>query len=96
MIGCDNPKCKIEWFHMPCLGLAKKPSGKWYCIDCMSIMTTSEVRGTRMKSATGSGSYTDMCSYALSHLPRKQGTLKEICAIIERDFTDSLNWRLER
>lgn len=34
MIGCDNPKCPIEWFHFSCVRLTHKPKGKWYCPDC--------------------------------------------------------------
>ena len=37
MIACDNPKCKIEWFHFECVGLTSltRPKVKWliefYC-----------------------------------------------------------------
>ncbi|PRP85308.1 hypothetical protein PROFUN_06910 [Planoprotostelium fungivorum] len=34
MVGCDNPDCKIEWFHYECVGLTAAPKGKWYCADC--------------------------------------------------------------
>ncbi|GAA0141827.1 chromatin/chromatin-binding, or -regulatory protein [Lithospermum erythrorhizon] len=34
MVACDNPDCKIEWFHFPCVGLKDQPKGKWYCSDC--------------------------------------------------------------
>ncbi|XP_046359754.1 inhibitor of growth protein 1-like [Haliotis rufescens] len=34
MIGCDNDKCVIEWFHFNCVGLTTKPKGKWYCPKC--------------------------------------------------------------
>lgn len=34
MIGCDNSDCAIEWFHFSCVGLTKKPKGKWYCPNC--------------------------------------------------------------
>ena len=36
MIGCDNPNCKIEWFHFACLKITEAPKGKrkWYCPDC--------------------------------------------------------------
>ncbi|RCK67284.1 Chromatin modification-related protein YNG2 [Candida viswanathii] len=34
MVGCDNPTCIIEWFHLPCIGLKNPPKGKWYCDDC--------------------------------------------------------------
>ncbi len=31
MVACDNPTCPIEWFHFSCVGLTRKPTGKWYC-----------------------------------------------------------------
>lgn len=34
MIGCDNSKCRYEWFHYKCVGLTAEPTGKWYCPDC--------------------------------------------------------------
>ncbi|GMM38804.1 Pho23 protein [Saccharomycopsis crataegensis] len=34
MIGCDNDKCKIQWFHLQCVGLSSPPKGTWYCDDC--------------------------------------------------------------
>ena len=34
MIGCDNPDCKIEWFHYNCMGIKRAPKGKWYCSNC--------------------------------------------------------------
>jgi len=34
MVGCENPDCKIEWFHFECVGLTSTPKGKWYCPDC--------------------------------------------------------------
>ena len=39
MIGCDNPDCPIEWFHMTCLGMTTIPKGKskWYCPDCRKL-----------------------------------------------------------
>uniref|UniRef100_A0A7S2SE11 PHD-type domain-containing protein n=2 Tax=Mucochytrium quahogii TaxID=96639 RepID=A0A7S2SE11_9STRA len=40
MIGCDNEKCKIEWFHVGCVGV--KPGAvqgrEWYCPDCREEM----------------------------------------------------------
>lgn len=40
MIGCDNPECKIEWFHYDCVGLKEPPDPKssWYCPDCAREM----------------------------------------------------------
>ncbi|VDK50052.1 unnamed protein product [Anisakis simplex] len=34
MIGCDNEKCLVEWFHFECVQLKVKPKGKWYCPLC--------------------------------------------------------------
>lgn len=34
MIGCDNPRCPIEWFHFSCVQLTNKPKGKWFCPQC--------------------------------------------------------------
>ena len=31
MVACDNPDCAREWFHFECVGLTRKPRGKWYC-----------------------------------------------------------------
>ena len=31
MVACDNESCKREWFHFDCVGLTRKPRGKWYC-----------------------------------------------------------------
>ena len=33
MVACDNPNCPREWFHFECVGLTRKPRGKWYCSD---------------------------------------------------------------
>ncbi|KAJ4722872.1 PHD finger protein ING [Melia azedarach] len=37
MVACDNPNCKIEWFHFGCVGLKEQPKGKWYCSDCAAL-----------------------------------------------------------
>ncbi|MCL7030403.1 hypothetical protein MKW94_015264 [Papaver nudicaule] len=37
MVACDNPDCKIEWFHYGCVGLREQPRGKWYCSDCAGL-----------------------------------------------------------
>ncbi|KAJ7684807.1 hypothetical protein DFH06DRAFT_19728 [Mycena polygramma] len=36
MIGCDDPRCEREWFHLSCTNLAAAPEGrkKWFCDDC--------------------------------------------------------------
>ena len=35
MVGCENPDCPSEWFHLQCVGLLKVPSGKWFCPECL-------------------------------------------------------------
>jgi len=45
MVGCDNPDCKIEWFHFECVGLTSPPKGKWYCPDCKNFKKFKIVRG---------------------------------------------------
>lgn len=34
MIACDNPNCRVEWFHFDCVGIVVAPKGNWYCPDC--------------------------------------------------------------
>lgn len=34
MIACDNPNCRREWFHYPCVGIITPPKGKWFCSEC--------------------------------------------------------------
>jgi len=37
-VGCDNPECQFQWFHLSCLGLEKLPTTKyWYCPDCRKL-----------------------------------------------------------
>ena len=33
MIGCDNDFCEYEWFYYSCVGITRKPRGKWYCSE---------------------------------------------------------------
>ncbi|KAJ7081543.1 hypothetical protein C8R43DRAFT_1052756 [Mycena crocata] len=46
MIGCDNPHCKREWFHLSCTNLEAAPEGrkKWYCDDCTAQRTRKRIR----------------------------------------------------
>ncbi|XP_028404007.1 inhibitor of growth protein 5-like [Dendronephthya gigantea] len=37
MVACDNPACKIVWFHFDCVGLSEAPAGNWFCNDCDQI-----------------------------------------------------------
>lgn len=34
MVGCDNCKCPIKWFHTSCLKMKAVPKGKWMCPIC--------------------------------------------------------------
>lgn len=35
MVGCENPNCKREWFHIGCLNLKTVPQEEhWYCPEC--------------------------------------------------------------
>ncbi|KIK60865.1 hypothetical protein GYMLUDRAFT_167361 [Collybiopsis luxurians FD-317 M1] len=36
MIACDEPTCKVEWYHLACIGLAVAPEGVWICDICMN------------------------------------------------------------
>ncbi len=29
MVGCDNSKCMIKWFHLSCLQMETPPTRKW-------------------------------------------------------------------
>lgn len=35
MIGCDNPDCRYQWFHLPCVNLKPPLPDQWYCDDCL-------------------------------------------------------------
>ena len=34
LIGCDNNNCKVQWFHMTCIGLDVAPTDSWFCPTC--------------------------------------------------------------
>lgn len=38
MVGCDNTKCALEWFHYECVNLTEAPKGKWFCPQCTQSM----------------------------------------------------------
>lgn len=38
MIGCDNPSCVYEWYHLSCVGIETVPSGTWYCNSCKDLV----------------------------------------------------------
>ncbi|PPQ67591.1 hypothetical protein CVT25_012085 [Psilocybe cyanescens] len=35
MIGCDNPDCPYQWFHITCVGVKTPLPDKWYCPECI-------------------------------------------------------------
>ena len=38
MVGCDNDRCDIKWFHFECVKISRAPkSKKWYCPDCRKL-----------------------------------------------------------
>eukprot|EP00011_Vannellida_sp_DIVA3-517-6-12_P006151 CAMPEP_0114625028 /NCGR_PEP_ID=MMETSP0168-20121206/11064_1 /TAXON_ID=95228 ORGANISM="Vannella sp., Strain DIVA3 517/6/12" /NCGR_SAMPLE_ID=MMETSP0168 /ASSEMBLY_ACC=CAM_ASM_000044 /LENGTH=240 /DNA_ID=CAMNT_0001836307 /DNA_START=22 /DNA_END=744 /DNA_ORIENTATION=+ len=42
MVGCDNPECRVEWFHFECVGLTQSPKGRWLCPEC--VKTASNIK----------------------------------------------------
>ncbi|KAF8166967.1 hypothetical protein BJ912DRAFT_1001801 [Pholiota molesta] len=51
MIGCDNPECPYQWFHISCVGVKTPLPDKWYCPECSEKIkgTASEKRKGRKK-----------------------------------------------
>ncbi|KAF9559677.1 hypothetical protein CPC08DRAFT_690862 [Agrocybe pediades] len=47
MIGCDNPDCPYQWFHISCVGVKTPLPDKWYCPEC--IKAKQEKRKGRKK-----------------------------------------------
>ncbi|CAF1964929.1 unnamed protein product [Rotaria magnacalcarata] len=43
MIACDNPTCRREWFHYPCVGIVTPPKGKWFCVECTQMQQQSQI-----------------------------------------------------
>lgn len=44
MVGCDGEECKIEWFHLECVGLRSAPKNRKYHCPCFfhpRIISTS-------------------------------------------------------
>ncbi|WWC70930.1 uncharacterized protein I206_104882 [Kwoniella pini CBS 10737] len=35
MIGCDNDRCQLEWFHVKCVNISGQLPDTWYCPDCV-------------------------------------------------------------
>ena len=46
MIGCDNDKCKLSWFHYSCVNILRTPNEntKWFCPDCIKTRTTNKTK----------------------------------------------------
>ena len=44
MIACDNPTCRREWFHYPCVGIVTPPKGKWFCTECMQLQQQQQLQ----------------------------------------------------
>ncbi|KAI0921156.1 hypothetical protein AcW1_010297 [Taiwanofungus camphoratus] len=49
MIACDNPNCRYQWFHLPCVNLKPPLPENWYCEECMANMKKG------LGGATGAG-----------------------------------------
>ncbi|ORY42525.1 hypothetical protein BCR33DRAFT_637589, partial [Rhizoclosmatium globosum] len=45
MIGCDNPNCEKEWFHLACVGLKAPPEGVWLCPECAAAKYNASTSG---------------------------------------------------
>ena len=53
MIACDNPTCRREWFHYPCVGIVTPPKGKWFCAECAQMQQQqSQISATKRASTT--------------------------------------------
>lgn len=31
MVACANEDCKVEWYHLGCINLWQRPTGRWVC-----------------------------------------------------------------
>ncbi|OCH94269.1 hypothetical protein OBBRIDRAFT_817293 [Obba rivulosa] len=49
MIACDNPDCRYQWFHLPCVNLKPPLPDSWFCSECASK------RGITVAVTTGGG-----------------------------------------
>ncbi|TFK43877.1 hypothetical protein BDQ12DRAFT_702837 [Crucibulum laeve] len=49
MIGCDNPDCPYQWFHISCVGVKQPLPDKWYCPECKAKGAVPERRKGRKK-----------------------------------------------
>lgn len=97
MIACDGANCKIEWFHVGCVGIknhAELKGAKWYCPSCQASRNGNGQNGSGRKSDS-SPTYCGMITDALNAIPEKKGSFKEICAQIEALYKSKLNWKFE-
>ena len=47
LIGCENGElCKVEWFHLKCVGLYRLPEGDWFCKECLDSRDTPNAADT--------------------------------------------------
>lgn len=45
MVGCDNPQCKLQWFHLACLNMAAPPEVEpWYCPECAPLIRQKKAK----------------------------------------------------
>ncbi|KAF7432776.1 Histone acetyltransferase complex subunit [Pleurotus ostreatus] len=51
MIGCDNPSCSYQWFHISCVGVKQPLPDKWYCPECKSKGAGAPGRKGRKKTS---------------------------------------------
>lgn len=50
MVGCDNPMCFYQWFHLICLHLDTAPTSKyWCCSDCRKLPQLQRKRKSKGK-----------------------------------------------
>lgn len=98
MIACDNKKCidRSNWFHMVCVDLdpTQDPPETWYCPSCVEH-DAADVPENQYRKPVASVTYSDMISHALTALPARKGTFKEICDFVEKQYESQLNWKLE-
>ncbi|CDZ97835.1 inhibitor of growth protein amino-terminal histone-binding protein [Phaffia rhodozyma] len=47
MVGCDNEKCAIEWFHMRCVNLTSPLPESWFCPTCVAQGADRKRKGGR-------------------------------------------------
>ncbi|XP_041371313.1 uncharacterized protein LOC121384798 [Gigantopelta aegis] len=42
MIGCDEPTCQVQWYHLDCVKLKRIPKGDWFCKTCRKEHKTNK------------------------------------------------------